>query len=499
MAMLGLPAAALAGGPAFNVRQYGATGDGTTMDTAALQQAIDAAANAGGGTVILPVGKYLSGSLDLKSHVTLQVDEGATLLGSPHKPDYRKANFYALLLADNQQDIAVCGKGIIDGQGKQLSADTERLWKEKKLPDAKEGERPVIINFRNCNNVSVRDITLKNSACWVEEYRDCQHLTVENIKVHSIAALNNDGIDIDGCAHVVVRGCDINSEDDGICLKSADQACDDVLVENCRVRSSCNALKFGTASAVGFKNITCRNLEIYDTYICAIALEIVDGGRMENVHVSHIKITDCSNAIFVRLGHRNLKKPVGTFSDVSLSDITAEIPNRTQEQMNKFPTVSKHRNRHTLITATVTGLPGNPVQDVTLKNITIVYGGIGSTPQPEHLRLDNLAKVPECAEQYPEGSMFGTLPAWGFYCRHAEGIKFENVTLRVQDKDYRPALICDDARDIQLNGFHVESAGSEPLIVLNDVQGATIRDSAAPSGASSFIKQMGSTRNVQGP
>ena len=218
MAMLGLPAAALAGGPAFNVRQYGATGDGTTMDTAALQQAIDAAANAGGGTVILPVGKYLSGSLDLKSHVTLQVDEGATLLGSPHKPDYRKANFYALLLADNQQDIAVCGKGIIDGQGKQLSADTERLWKEKKLPDAKEGERPVIINFRNCNNVSVRDITLKNSACWVEEYRDCQHLTVENIKVHSIAALNNDGIDIDGCAHVVVRGCDINSEDDGTCL-----------------------------------------------------------------------------------------------------------------------------------------------------------------------------------------------------------------------------------------------------------------------------------------
>src|SRR5208283_2144905 len=122
-----------------------------------------------------------------------------------------------------------------------------------------------------------------------------------NIKVRSLAALNNDGIDIDGCAHVAVRGCDIDSEDDGICLKSGDRACDDVMVENCRVRSSCNALKFGTSSVVGFKNVTCRNLEIYDTYSSAIALEIVDGGEMENVHISHIKITDSNNAIFVRL------------------------------------------------------------------------------------------------------------------------------------------------------------------------------------------------------
>ena len=499
LATLVLPASVLAGGATFNIKQYGAAGDGAHMDTAALQQAIDAAVNAGGGIVLFPAGRYLSASLDLKSHVTLQLDEGATLLGSPHKPDYRKANFYGLLLADNQQDIAVCGKGVIDGQGTLLAADTERLWKEKKLLDAKEGERPLIINFRHCTNVTVRDITLKDSACWVEEYRDCEHLTVENIKVRSLAALNNDGIDIDGCAHVVVRGCDIDSEDDGICLKSADQACDDVLVENCRVRSSCNALKFGTASAVGFKNITCRNLEIYDTYICAIALEIVDGGKMENVHVSHIKITDSNNAIFVRLGHRNVKKPVGIFHDVSLSDITAEIPNRPQEEMNKFPAISKHRNRPTLITASITGLPGTPIQDVTLQNVSIVYGGIGSTPQPGHLRLDSLAKVPECAARYPEGSMFGTLPAWGFYCRHAEGIKFDNVTLRVSGQDYRPAMVCDDARNIELNGFHVESAGSEPVIVLNDVQGATIQNSAAPPGATSFVKTMGSTRDVKGP
>ena len=491
----------LAGGSAFNVRRYGAAGDGVKPDTTALQQAIDAAADAGGGTVIFPPGRYLSGSLDLKSHVTLQLDEGATLLGSPHRPDYRKVNFHGLLLADQQHDIVICGKGVIDGQGTLLAADTERLFKAGELPNAKEGQRPVLINFRGCTNVIVRDITLKDSACWVEDYHDCDHLTVENITVRSIAAWNNDGIDIDGCAHVAVRGCDIDSEDDGICLKSGDKACDDVLVENCRVRSSCNALKFGTSSVVGFKNVTCRNLEIYDTYSSAIALEIVDGGQMENVQISHIKITDSNNPIFVRLGHRNTNGAIGSLHGVTLSDITAEIPNRRPEEMTKFPGVNtwKKHGRPTLVTASVTGLPEHPVQDVTLQNITIVYGGIGSVPQPEHLRLDSLAKVPECTKNYPESRMFGILPAWGFYCRHAEGIKFDNVTLRVQDKDYRPALVCDDMRNLELNGFHVESAGSEPVIVLNDVQGATIHDSTAPPGASSFVKTMGNTRDIQRP
>jgi len=501
--LLGLTTGARAVGGNFSVRDFGATGDGARLDTAALQSAIDAAVKAGGGTVILPPGRYLSGSIYLKSHVTLQLDEGAILLGSTHRLDYQMVNFHGLLLADEQQDIAVCGKGTIDGQGAALAADTQRLFQEGKLTNAKEGERPVIINFRYCTNVTVRDITLRNSACWVEEYRDCDHLTVEHITVRSIAAENNDGIDIDGCTHTTVRNCDIDSQDDGICLKSGDQACDDVLVENCRVRSSCNGLKFGTASFGGFKNVTCRNLEVYDTYLSGIALEIVDGGLMENVNISHIKITDTHNPIFIRLGHR--RGQFGTLHGVTLNDITAEIPNRSAEQINKL--LGKEgglvrdplRSRPTLTTASITGLPGHPVQDVTLKNITIIYGGIGDAPQPNHLRWDNLAKVPECAKNYPESRMFGVLPAWGFYCRHAEGIKFDNVTLRVQGKDYRPALVCDDARNIELKGFHVESAGSEPVIVLNNVKGASIRNAPVPPGAASFIKTSGGTQDIQQP
>ena len=150
--------------------------------------------------------------------------------------------------------------------------------------------------------------------------------------------------------------------------------------KNAGVRSTCNALKFGTASFIGFKNIICRDLEIYDTYISAIALELVDGGTMENVQISRVKITDCNNAIFLRLGHRNEKGPVGSFRNVTISDVTAEIPNRRHEMMNKFPTAWRHHCT-TLVTASITGLPENPVCNVTLKNISIVYGGIGSTPK----------------------------------------------------------------------------------------------------------------------
>lgn len=495
IALVLIAAQAPADARTFDVRQFGATGDGTTLDTTGIQKAINAAAT-DGGTVVLPPGTYLSGSLHLRSHVMLQLDKGATLLGSPHRSDYQKVNFYGLLLADGQQDIGIRGQGVIDGQGKLLVADTRGILPQRNPPYADEGERPVIINFHNCRNITVRDVTLRESACWVEEYRDCEQLTVENITVRTMAAITNDGIDIDGCSHVVVRGCDIDSEDDGICLKSGTKACEDVLVENCRVRSSCNALKFGTASAKGFRNITCRNLDIHDTYLSAIALEMVDGGGMENINISHIGITDSNNAFFIRLGHRNAGGAIGSLHGVTISDITAEIPNRPRKDINKFPANWRHHCVNP-VTASITGLPECAVSDVTLRNITLIFGGIGTTPQPNHLRLDNLAKVPECAERYPEAPMFGILPAWGFYCRHVKGISFQNVTLRVKGADYRSALVCDDARDISLDGLHIQSAGSEPVITLHDVRGATIRGSAAPPKTIRFLSTTGSTSDIK--
>jgi hypothetical protein len=486
-----------ASGVICNVRDHGAVGDGKTLDTAAIQQAINLASTSGGGTVVLPAGTYLSSSLRLLSYVTLQVEANATLLGSPERTGYQKAHRYGLIIAEGQTDIGICGQGTIDGNGVLLAADTQRLANEGGLPDAKEGQRPLIINFLKCKNVSVRDITLRDSAMWVQDYRECEDLLIENIKVRSNAVHNNDGIDITDCKRVIVRGCDVDAEDDGICLKSSSASafCDDVLIENCRVRSSCNALKFGTASRGGFKNITVRNLEIYETYSSGIALEIVDGGSMENVHISNVKMTGTNNPLFIRLGHRNVGGKAGTIRGVTISEVTAEVPNRPPGSKSEYLDYWRHYPR-TLQTAMIAGLPGRLIHDVKLRNITFVYGGIGDDPKLGHILLENLTKVSEQESEYPDAFRFGILPAWGLYVRHAENIEIENFTLQVAGSDYRAALLFDDVQNLSLDSLRVQSSGKEPVIVLHDVQGANIRNSAAPPRAVRFIQALGQTGNI---
>jgi Glycosyl hydrolases family 28 len=499
MVLMLAPLASLSANPTdlgtFNVRQHGAVGDGKTLDTAAIQKTIDSATAAGGGIVFFPPGTYLSSSIHLKNQVTLHMEKGATLLGSPQRTGYQKANYHALILADEQAEIGIRGQGTIDGNGKLLAADTARLAREGVLPNADEGQRPCLINFRKCRKVTVRDVTMRDAAMWVQDYRDCEDLLIENITVRSNEVKNNDGIDITGGKRIIVRGCDVDSEDDGICLKSYNTACEDILVENCRVRSSCNAVKFGTGSKVGFKNVTIRNIEIYDTYTSGLALEIVDGGAMEKIHISNIRITDTNNPLFIRLGHRNVDGKAGTLRDVTISDVTAEIPARKPGAKSTYPDHWAHF-QNTLMPAMIAGLPGRPIRAVTLRNITFTYGGIGDVALPNHLTYKNLTKVPQQESNYPDANRFGILPAWGLYIRHAEDIHLENVILKFTGTDYRAALLCDDVKNLTLDRFHILSAGEEPVMVLHDVKGAEIRKSPAPPHAIKFIEKLGNTYDI---
>ena len=482
----------------FDIRSFGARGDGQTLETRAIQKAIDAAASNKGGRVVFPPGKYLTGTIRLKNQVKLHLEKGAVLLGSTDPSHYQRLNFLALIMADGQQGIGIGGQGVIDGQGKILADDLIAPIKPGSFPDAGESKRPVILNFRNCRDVTVRDITLRESACWVQLYRDCDRVLIENIRVRTLAAITNDGLDLDGCSNVVVRGCDIDSEDDALCLKSSRRFCENILIENCRLRSSCNALKFGTASSKGFRNIRVRNLDIYDTYLSGIALQIVDGGLMENIHISNVRMNSTNNPIFIRLGHRNVDSPVGSIKGVTISDVHAVIPNRRKSEMNKFPSYWRHLCT-TLITGSITGLPGHPVRNVMLKDVSITYGGIGDSPKPDHIRLKDLGKVPECAEKYPESKMFGVLPAWGLYCRHAENLIFDNVVLKVSGEDYRSAAVFDDIMKLKLDRFRILSSGKEPALVLHDVRNADIHRSEGPTPGpgEAWIERWGDTKGVR--
>ncbi|MDR3457202.1 MAG: glycosyl hydrolase family 28 protein [Verrucomicrobiae bacterium] len=444
----------------FDVRGFGARGDGRTMDTVALQSAINAAAAAGGGVVALTNGDFLTGSLWLKSHVELRIAPDARLLGSTSLADYQRNRWAALLLAEGQQDIAITGGGTIDGRGRELVKDVIRRMNAGEgighhhptgRPD--ENDRPQVIEFRNCHGVTVSGVTLRDSACWLENYINCEDVSLKDIQVRNTAYWNNDGMDISDCRRVSIVHCDINAADDGICLKSerGGKGCYDVSIEDCRVRSSASALKLGTASFGGFRKIRVKNLTVYDTFRSAIALESVDGGVLDDVVVEHVRATNTGNAIFMRLGHRATNAPVGRLSNVVIRDVKVEVP-AGKPDAGYETEGPPAKAAHNIFPASLAGLPGFPVSNITLDDIEIIYPGGAS-----RLLVDAaIGKVPEQPEKYPEISMFGELPAWGFYLRHAENIRFNNVRMRTKTGDARAAVVLDDVNQVDLDNLSIQ-------------------------------------------
>ena len=493
----------------FDVTSFGARGDGVAMDTVAIQSAINAASRTSSGVVLFPAGKYLSGSLWLKSHVELRLAQGATLLGSTSRRDYQKLNWYALLLAQGLEDIKLSGEGTIDGQGLSLAQDVIRRMAAGEYPPQRrtdrpdEDKRPLLIAFNDCRDVKVSGLHLRNSSGWVENYNRCKNVTIENIKVDSVVYWNNDGIDITDCSNVLISHCDINSADDGICLKSGgfgsngtgegssmlSNGCDHVTITDCRIRSSASALKFGTASFGNFRHIHVSNLTIYDTYRSAVALETVDGGTIEHILVENIRATNTGNAIFLRLGQRNANAPAGILHDVVIRNLHVEVPAGKPDAGYQTPGPPT-KSLHNVIPSSIVGIPDHPVKDVLLENVEVVYSG-NADPHLAQVSLDELGRIPEKAQNYPEFSMFGELPAWGFYLRHAAGIEFRNVRLTSQGHDYRPALVCDDVKHLHLNSVSFKSSSSEPVVALRDTWDTIFQDMLYPEESKEVVRLLG--------
>ncbi len=471
----------------LSVREFGAVGDGKTKDTAAIQKAIDAANKAGGGTVYFPRGRYLSGTVYLKSRVRLHIDSAATLLGSTDLADHpvNRCAFRsytdryvcrALLWAEGVRDIAITGLGVIDGQGAAY----------KGLPWLK---RPYVIRFISCKNVLVEGVTLRNSPMWMQHYLDCDFVTVRGISVYNHCNANNDMIDIDCCRDVIITDCFADTDDDALTFKStADRPTENVTVSNCLLSSHCNAIKCGTESSGGFKNITITNCAIRPSRaskkiygrkngLAGIALEIVDGGTLDRVTISNITMTGRSAPIFLRLGNRGrvfkegMPKPdIGTLRNVILSNIVATGAGHTG--------------------CSITGLPGHPIENVTLSNIKITFAGGGT-------RQDADRAVPELPHKYPESTMFGVLPAYGFYCRHVRGLVFRDIDLGFTKPDHRPALVCVDVEGLSVDRCNAQAVSDAPaLIALHNVRSALVRGCRPPAAATVFLRLCGNSKQV---
>ena len=456
-----------AGAKDYNASMFGIKSNGTTLNTNSIQKGIDYISAKGGGRLVFYVGRYLTGTIYLKSNVTIQLEEGAILVGSLNPLDYElNYNWTALIFALGQQNIGITGKGVIDGQGFQVANNLVDLIHKGVINDPlrydRPGEtiRPQNIYFRGCRNVTIKGILLKDPGSWNQQYDQCRNIIIDGITVDSKSYWNNDGIDIVDCDSVMVTNSYFDSADDGICLKShsPDFVCRNVYIHNNTVRTSANGIKFGTASYGGFSNIKIINNLVFDTYRSAITFAAVDGGFVENVIVDSLRSINTGNVIFLRIGERREGKK-GRMNNISISNIYAEVPQGKPDAgyNHEGPVEDLPRN---VSPSSIVGMPDVLIENVVLKNIEIHYPG-GGNPSYAKVGLDELDKVPEMGASYPEFSMFKELPAWGFYLRHAKGITFDNVTISCEKKDYRTAVVMDDVHGIRITGLKVKEPGTK--------------------------------------
>ena len=418
----------------YDVKTYGAVGDGATLDSPAINRAIEAASSKGGGTVWIPAGTYRSVSIRLRSNVVLFLDAGAVLMAanrdsgvgydtaepnpSNKYQDFGHTHFHnSLIWGENLENVSILGRGRIWGKG--LVRDFTK--------DVEDGNKA--ISLRDCRNVTLRDFTIQHGGWFGILATGVDHLTIDNL----ILDTNRDGMDIDCCRDVHVANCSVNSPtDDGICLKSSlalgyARPTENVTISNCLVSGfkegsfldgtfkreghPVGRIKFGTESNGGFRNIAISNC-LFD-FSSGLALETVDGGLLEDVTISNLAMRDIVNApIFLRLGRRMRGPdgvPVGALRRVSISDVRVVGA--------REPSI-------------ISGVPGYPIEDITLKNFRIYSRGSTDPKLPN-------AEPIEDEKGYPEPGSLGKMPAQGFYIRHAKNIEFSDVELRTDVDDPR--------------------------------------------------------------
>ncbi len=430
----------------FDVKTLGAKGDGVVLETASIQRAIDKAYESGGGVVMVPPGTYKIGTLVLKDNVDLHLQSGAELIGSPNSSDYTEVTQkyesrtnvlyakYFMVFAEGSRNISVTGGGIINGNGLKnfLKGDPQNM-------------RPFLMRLVNCDNVTIRDVRLLESANWTLHLLGCRDVYLDGVVIENGADANRDGLDIDCCQRVTVSNSRFSTGDDAIVMKAtSDVLCEDIVITNCVIRTRASAIKTGTESNGGFRNITVSNCTIRDLpHHAGIELMTVDGGMMQNILIDNITMINVATPFFIRVGVRARPYKPGQY--VSRVDDVKDITLSNISVLNaKYP-------------SSIMGLHGKKIENVTITNYTV------RNSETEEALAYN--KVPFSEFLYPYARMFKNLPAYGLYCRNVEGLRLQNLTMYSTENEKRTPLALDRVYDANL--FSVRAAvknGAAPLV-----------------------------------
>jgi len=488
----------------FNVRGYGAAGDGMNLDSPAIDRAILAASAAGGGTVFVPAGTYLCGSIHLTNNIHLYLDAGAVLLGAPQKmnaydetepwsnnpyQDGGHCYFHnSLIWGENLTNVFITGHGMINGGGlvrgdrilDQMCGfstwnPTNRFSQfQTDLPPVRLGNKAIALKL--CRNVLIRDVTIFHGGHFAVLVTGCDDLTVDNVTMDT----DRDGIDIDCCRNTMVSNCRINSpHDDGLCPKSTYALGRKVITENltivnCQVSGfqegtlldgtmkpahGTGRIKFGTEATGGFRNVTIANCTFRGCH--GLALEEVDGGIMENISINNLTMMDIADyPIYITTGERERGPDASAPSRMRNIFISNVIASGVDPASG----------------IQITGTPGQPIEGVRLENIRLDFNGGGTAAQAKRV-------PPELGTGYPEPHRIGVMPAYGVFARHVRDLELANIKLSFASEDLRPAMVCSDVDGLEVDNFQAQVASGVPAATLSDnVRGITVRNSPVLDG-----------------
>jgi hypothetical protein len=461
----------------ISVRDFGATGDGVTLDTDAIQATIDACTNMGGGTVYVPPGNFLTGTITLKDNITFHLGPGARLLGSTSLADYPSLErpgetvdyleylSYCLINAYGAHHIALTGEGCVDGQGAAFPYGVENYnFEDQALASNQQSFiRPTLLRFTDCHDVTISDLTLQHAASWCCNLEKCKEMRIHGVHIFNRANQNNDGFDLTHCEDVMISNCHIDSGDDAIAFKEGGLR---IVVTNCVIKSRWAAFRIGPESLGEFRDIAVSNCVIYDTYGAAIKIQEVEGGVMENISFDNLVMNHVTGPISLRLGgylgwrqERKESLPIGMLRNIRFNNIQATVADNAYPLPHEVPAFPGEKKS----CLNITGVPGYFIENVSFNGLHLIFPGGGS-------QEDAQRTVPELRDRYPEYHMFGTLPAYGLYLRHVKGLTFEDVTLDISAADLRPALVGEDVEDLELSNFRAAGSGPAALLRLHEAR-----------------------------